>query len=72
MEWKTLFTIYLAVGAPFAAARWLPADSVETRGRRIVGTLLTLVAWPYIGLRAAERLGVLSSGTIPHEADPKN
>lgn len=42
-------TIYLAAGAPFAAARLLRTGPVETGWRRAAGVLLTLIVWPYTG-----------------------
>lgn len=72
MEWKAIITIYLAVGAPFAAASWLRTGAIETLAWRIVRTLVTLITWPYIGLRSADRLGLIASETTARETDPKN
>jgi hypothetical protein len=72
MEWSAIITIYLAVGAPFAAARWLRADPAETGWRRSGAAVLAAIVWPYIGLRSAERLSVLSREAAPPKADPEN
>jgi hypothetical protein len=71
MEWNAIITIYLAVGAPFAAARWLRADPVETVWRRLGAVVLAAIVWPYIGLRSAERRGEFGKESA-QKADPEN
>ncbi len=71
MEWNAIITIYLAVGAPFAAARWLRTEPKETTCLKLASAILAAMVWPYIGLRLAERLGALSRESASRESDPE-
>jgi hypothetical protein len=53
MHWSELITIYLAIGSPFAAARFL--NSPGPTRQRASGMILAAVVWPWIVVRWSAR-----------------
>ncbi|MEO7509754.1 MAG: hypothetical protein ABIZ95_21085 [Pyrinomonadaceae bacterium] len=49
MKWTEIATIYFALGAPFAAARFLAARVGRSRRQRFVELMLTAIGWPVAG-----------------------
>ena len=72
MEWKAIITIYLAVGAPFAVARWFRTNPRDTGWRRMAAAALAAVVWPYLGLHSIERIRGLDRRSAGRENDLSN
>lgn len=49
MKWTEIATIYFALGAPFAAARFLAARIGRTRRQRLIEMALVAIGWPVAG-----------------------
>lgn len=49
MKWTEIATIYFALGAPFAAARFLAASTNRNWRQRLIDMALTAIGWPIAG-----------------------